>query len=175
MPRALSSAESAKVESKRKSSKPEVYDPNGTSATPISNNFESWLILSSPGVKGQLLAWIKQLLQQDVEKDYQDLLKETLDKEESSLTAQQDALTPQITAYTDWKSSAGVRGWEDVAEIAWMLQELQTGFTAYQQQDALAHRQALRRAVAARHVASADSTANKKARLGAWVSALNTY
>ena len=175
MPPTLTSAQSAILESKRKTSKPQVYNPNGSSATTISNDFEAWLILSSSGVKGPLQEWISQLLQQDEEKDYQDLLKEMLDKEEASLDAQESALSAQTSAYQDWRASQGVRGWEDVAEVAWMLQELEAGNAAYASQEDLDHRQALRKAVAARLVTSPDSTANKKARLSAWIAALNTY
>lgn len=175
MPPKLTSAQSATIEAKRKSSKPEVFNPNGTGATPVSNDFEAWLIFSSQAVKGPLQAWINQLLQQDTEKDYQDLLKETLDKEQATLDAQVAALSNQTSAYSDWRSSAGVKGWEDVAEIAWMLQELEAGNQAYTLLEDLTHRQALRRAIAARFVASADSTADKKTRLTAWIAALNTY
>lgn len=175
MPPKLSTEQSITLETKRKSSKPEVYNPNGTSATPISNDFEAWLILSSQGVKGQLVAWINQLLQQDTEKDYQDLLKETLTKELTSLDAQVAALSSQTSAYSDWRGSAGVKGWEDVAEIAWMLQELEAGNNAYTLLEELTHRQALRRAIDARMMVSADSVADKKTRLNAWVAALSTY
>lgn len=175
MPPTLTSAQSAKIESQRKDSKPQVYNPNGTSATPISNDFEAWLIVASGGVKSQLQTWIEKLLQQDTEKDYQDLLKETLDTETATLTAQLADLEPTTGAYSDWKSSNGVRGWEDVAEIAWMLQELEAGNGTYTLQEELQHRQAFCRAANARLVTSPDSVADKKTRLGAWIGALNSY
>lgn len=175
MPRELTAKENLQVDNGRKDTKPSVYDPNGTTATLISNNMEAWLILTSKSVKAKALGWINSILESEADKDYQDLLKEATDKEAASLALQQTDLAPQVSNFTDWRSSAGIKGWEDVSEIGWLMQELQAGINPFQQTEEVTHLENLRAAATNRQQISPESVANRKQRLNAWISVLNAY
>ena len=173
--RELSVAEEAKVNANRKATKPSVYNPNGTTATSITNDFESWLILADKSSKQKAISQINSLLEAEDDKDYQDLFKEAADKEESSLAAQIATLTSKATTFTDWREATGIQGFEDVSEISWMMQELQQGFVAAGEIEELEHLEKLREAAETRLLTSKDSTADRKTRLNAWLAALSSY
>jgi len=173
--RELTVAEEAKVNASRKSEKPSVYNPNGTSSTVITSDFETWLILADKSSKQKAISQINSLLEAEDDKDYQDLFKEAAEKEKESLESQISSMGSQATAFNDWRSATGISGFEDVAEIGWMMQELQQGFVAAGEIEELEHLQSLREASETRLLASKDSTADRKTRLNAWLAALSSY
>lgn len=175
MPRELSVSEEAKVESSRKAAKPTVYNPNGTTATVITNDFEAWLILADKSTKQKAIKQVNALLEAEEDKDYQDLFKEAAEKEQDSLEDQISSLESKATTFTDWRDATGVSGFEDVAEIGWMMQELQQGFLAAGEIEELEHLEKLREASETRLLTSKDSTADRKTRLNAWLAALSSY
>ena len=175
MPPILTPEQEALVRSKRQSVKPTVYDPNGTSSTSISNDFEAWLIVSAQGTRSKLLDWLNTILSSESNKEFEDLLKETLASETSYLASQLTDVEAQTTSFDAWRADPGVDGWQDVAEIAWLMQELQQGISVNAEKEDLEHLRALKEAVDARHFLSKDSIANRKDRLNAWVTALNSY
>jgi len=173
--RELTVAEEAKVNAHRKSEKPSVYDPNGTTATVITNDFEAWLILADKSSKQKAIAQINALLEAEEDKDFQDLFKEASDAEEESLSSQTSLASGQATTFNDWRNSPGITGFEDVSEIVWMMQELQQSYLAAGELEELEHLDALREAAETRLLTSADSTADRKTRLNAWRAALSSY
>jgi hypothetical protein len=175
MPRDLSVAEEAKVNASRKTTKPSVYDPNGTTATVVTNDFETWLILADKSTKQKAIKQINALLEMEEDKDYQDLFKEAAEKEKDSLEAQASSLESNATTFTDWRDATGIQGFEDVAEIGWMMQELQQGVLAAGEIEELEHLEKLREAAETRLLTSKDSTASRKTRLNAWLAALSSY
>jgi hypothetical protein len=175
MPRSLTAAEEVTVESKRQASKPSVYDPKGKTPTQISKDFETWLILTGKTTKDKIVTQIKELQKAEADKDYQALLKEALDSEEKSLKAQMDDLSSRTEALETWRKDPGVAGFEDVAEIGWMTQELQQGSNPISEKEELDHFEALRAACGNRLIVSKDSTGDRTTRLNAWLAALNSY
>jgi len=175
MPPNLTAAQESVVRTNSKSSKPSVYNPGGTTATAISSNFEAWLILTSKGVKSKLLGWLKTILDSEADKDYEDLLLETMTAEQLNLSTLSGNVATQTSSFDTWRADPGISGWQDVAEIGWLMQEVQQGFSPYQEQDELKHAEALRAAVGTRGASSKDSKASRKTRLNAWIAALNAY
>jgi hypothetical protein len=174
MPRTLTAAEQVKVDSQRKNNKSSVYDPKGTNPTPISSDFESWLILTGKSTKQKTIDQINELLHAEVDEDYQLLLQESLDIEAESLQIQMTDLTDRTEALETWRKDPGVSGWEDVAEIGWMMQELQQGSSPISEKDELDHLEALRAACGNRLIVSKDSSGSRTTRLNAWLAALNS-
>ena len=175
MPPELTSEEQDKVEAGRKETKPSVYDPSGTVPTTISNDFEAWLILADKGVKQRAAKQINAILKAEADKDYQDLFKEASEKEEEAIEDQISDLSGATSTFTEWRGDAGVSGWEDVSEIAWLMQELQQGQSAAGEKEELEYLQNLRKASGVRLLTSTSSTGDRKTRLNAWLAAFNTY
>jgi hypothetical protein len=175
MPRNLTAVEQATVESKRQANKPSVYDPRGKSPTAVSKDFETWLILTGKTPKDKVITQIKELQKAEADEDYQALLKETLDAEQKSLKGEMDDLSSRTDALETWRKDPGVAGFEDVAEIGWMTQELQQGSNPVSEKEELDHFEALRAACGNRLIISKDSTGDRTTRLNAWLAALNSY
>ena len=145
MPRALSAEEQATVNARKKPLRPTVYDPNTFSSQTVSANFEQWLILAPTQVKQTATTWVKEMLKTEADKDYADLLKQTVDTELSSIETQLTDLSSKTKAFDDWRSEAGLKGFEDVQETAWLIDELQAGFPPFQEEENLKMQQALLR------------------------------
>jgi hypothetical protein len=175
VPAELTKDQETKVSSQRKSNRPSIYNPNDGGAVTISRDLEQWLILTPKDTKAKIVDWIKELKKAEVDEDFQDLLKETLDKEEASLSIQQMDLEAQLTQYLSWRNNPNISGYEDVAEIGWLFQELQQGFSPRADLDVVEHASRLRQGVADRLPTSQDSEDKKTTRLDAWLAVLNSY
>ena len=171
----LTTEQSKQVESSRHSTRPSVFSPTGGGQVQVGEDFESWLILTPKSTKARAVEWITELLTREADDDYQNLLKETLDSEEASIEVQSMDLAGSTSAFTEWRSNPNVAGFEDVAEIGWLFQELQQGFAPYQEDAELTHYERLRAAVKSRFQLSKDSEATRKERLNSWIAALNAY
>jgi hypothetical protein len=175
MPKTLTDAELAKVESKRKSTRPQVYDPSSGDAQTISKDFEAWLILSDKSVKQSTIKQIKSLLDSETDSDFQDLFHLTVDFEKDSLDQETGDLSGATSAFTEWRGDPGISGWQDVSEIGWMLQELQQGLNPIADKEDVTHMDLLREAAAERLLTSKKSEARRETRLKALVAVLNAY
>jgi hypothetical protein len=175
MPKSLTDAERAKVESKRKSTRPKVYDPSSGSAQTISKDFEAWLILSDKSVKQTTIKQIKTLRDSEADSDFQDLFTITCDNEKDSLDQEISDLSGQTSAFTEWRSEPGISGWQDVAEVGWMLQELQQGLNPIAEKEDATHFDLLRAGALQRLLTSKDSEARRETRLKALIAVLNAY
>jgi hypothetical protein len=175
MPKSLTDAELAKVESQRKATRPQVYDPNSGDAQTISKDFEAWLILTDKSVKQNTIKQIKSLLDGETDSDFQDLFYLTVDNEKDSIDQELGDLTGATSAFTDWRGDAGITGWQDVTEIGWMLQELQQGLNPIAEKEDATHMDLLRDAAATRLLTSKKSEARRETRLKAILAVLNSY
>ena len=175
MPRDLTTDEQNQVDAKRKGSKPQVYNPNGSSATEISLDFEAWLILTGKTVKQNTISQINAILDQEADKDYQDLFTEAATAEKESLAEEVGDLQEATSAFRSWREDPGVTGFQDTAEVSWMMQELQQGISPLAQIEDLTHAELLREAAETRLLLSKDSEAARETRLKAWLAALNAY
>lgn len=175
MPRDLTDAELAKVESKRKSTRPQVYDPNSGSAQTISKDFEAWLILTDKNVKQTTIKQIKSLLDSEADSTFQDLFHIAVDNEKDSLDQEDGDLSGATSAFTEWRDDPGISGWQDVSEIGWMLQELQQGLNPISEKEETTHMDLLRGAAAERLLTSKKSEARRETRLKALLATLNAY
>lgn len=156
--------------------RPTVYDPNSAGdPVTISLAFEKWLTSVPKEVKDKVIAWIDQLLQMDTDDVYQDLLKETVEKERASLAIEEMDLGEASTSFSAWRDNPQVAGYENVAEISWLFQELQQGFTPFTELDAINYRGRLNDAVETRFSVSKASKATREKRLKAWIVCLNSY
>lgn len=175
MPRDLTDSELAKVEQARKSTKPKVFDPNGTEATTISNDFESFLILANRDVKQRTIKQIKALLDAEADKDYRDLFAVASRNEAASLKLETGDLDETTSTFTEWREDPGISGWQDVAEIGWLVQELQQGLNPLAEKEEITHLDALREGAAQRLVTSQSSMARRETRLKAFIAAISSY
>jgi hypothetical protein len=175
MPKSLTDAELSKIESQRKATRPQVYDPSSGTAQTISKDFESWLILTDKSVKETTIGQIKSLLDSEADSDFQDLFYLTVDNEKDSLDQETGDLSGATSSFSDWRGSPGITGWQDVAEIGWMLQELQQGLNPIADKEEATHFDQLRAAAAERLLTSKQSEARRETRLKALLAALNAY
>lgn len=175
MPKAITDAELANVESKRKTTRPQIYDPNNGAAQSISKDFEAWLILSDKSVKQNTIKQIKSLLDSEADSDFQDLFTSACDNEKDSLDQEIDDLSSATSAFTEWRGDAGITGWQDVSEIGWMLQELQQGLNPISEKEDAIHFDLLRAAALQRLLTSKQSEARRETRLKALLAVLNSY
>lgn len=175
MPKTLTDAEIAKVESQRKATRPQVYDPSSGAAQTISKDFEAWLILTDKSVKQNTIKQIKSLLDGEADSDFQDLFSLAVDNEKDSIDQEIGDLSGATSAFTDWRGDAGITGWQDVSEIGWMLQELQQGLNPIAEKEEATHMDLLRQAAAERLLTSTKSEARRETRLKALLAVLNAY
>jgi len=175
MPKDLTDAELATVESRRKSVRPQIYDPNSGSSQTISKDFEAWLILTDKNTKQSTIKQIKSLLDGEVDSDFQDLFTLTCDLEKESLDQEVSDLESATSAFSNWRSAPGITGWQDVTEIAWMSQELQQGLNPIAEKEDATHFDLLREASLQRLLTSKNSEARRETRLKALLAALNAY
>lgn len=175
MPKTLTDAEIAKVESQRKATRPQVYDPSSGAAQTISKDFEAWLILTDKSVKQNTIKQIKSLLDSEADSDFQDLFSLAVDMEKDSIDQEIGDLSGATSAFTDWRGDAGITGWQDVSEIGWMLQELQQGLNPIAEKEEATHMDLLRKAASERLLTSTKSEARRETRLKALLAVLNAY
>lgn len=175
MPRDLTDAELAKVESKRKATRPQVYDPKGTTPITISKDFEAFLILAGRSVKQRTIKQIKALLDAEADSDFQDLFTMAADNEKDSLDLETEDLSSSTSAFQEWREDPGITGWQDVAEIGYMLQELQQGLNPIAEKEDVKHLDQLRDAALLRLLTSKKSEGRRETRLKALLAALNAY
>jgi len=173
--RELTASERALVDSKRKSTRPTVYDPSGTEGTEVSKDFEAWLILSTADQRKGAVDQIRALLDSEADQDRKDLFRMVNAAEQLSLDQQTSDLTETTASFTEWRGNLNLTGFEDVAEVGWMVQELQQGLNAVGEQEDVEHFNRLRAIAYERLRTSADSVATREGRLRALLAALTAY
>ena len=172
----LTTEQNKKVEAGKRKERPQAFDPSGAGAKTIGEEFEQWLILTPKTSKAKIIDWVNNLMKEDPDDAYQDLLKETMDKESAGLELEDMDRASSVDSYKTWKKdNLSLKGFKNVKEIGWLFQELQQGQTPFTFVDDVFYRSQMNRATGERFRLSKDSLADRKTRLRSWVVLLNSY
>jgi len=172
----LSPSENQQVEAKRKSVKPFWYNANSGQWTPISDDFEAFLILTPISKKKSAVDWLNTLsfgLNSNTARTI--VAQDFLARELSDITLQLEGLNALLTPYSSFRSDfvSGTR-FLGVSEVASVLEDSRLGIDRIiELRTDLKHRSTINTAVQTRETAE-GVTETRKTQAKSWAIPLLT-
>jgi hypothetical protein len=128
--RDLTPSEAALVATNRKpeADLPVIYDPVTNLSTPITREFETWLILTPIGTRSQISMWLSQLAQNTPHDEaFDNLATEFLEDEVAAARAEIEEYDSSLSGYDRFRNTLNTDGFSDVTELGTLLSLTTTG------------------------------------------------